>query len=101
MSSSQPSMVTFQDSTPYTDKMDELTVEYDKVYQNKYATKYFQNKDQLTHVVEWLVLKKDYMLESNYNGKIVLKNKEGSTYTIDVDALSGEYHEKVLVGNLQ
>jgi hypothetical protein len=41
------------------------------------------------------------MLESNYNGKIVLKNKEGSTYTIDVDALSGEYHEKVLVGNLK
>jgi hypothetical protein len=101
MSSTQPSMVTFHDSTPYTDTYEEVTVESDKVYQNKYSTKFFQNKDQLTHVVEWFCLKKNFILESNYNGKIVLKNKNGSTYTIDIDGLSGEFHEKILVGPLQ
>ena len=73
----------------------------DRVYHNKYQKKYFQNKDQLDYVIEYLVLDKGYFMDSERAGKIVFTNpKEPRVYTFDLNELSCNLEEKVLVGKL-
>ena len=63
--------------------------------------KYFNNDDQLKYVIEYLVLDKGYFMDSDRARKIVFKHpKESTTYTFDLNELSCEVKDKILIGTL-
>ena len=115
-------IVTRRRETPCTFSYEDVSVENKnkrvRVYQNKFNSKVFQNKEQLNHVIHDLVVRenivtfdqiyhdlvvnKGYLMDSNHGGKIVFKHsKLDSTYTLYLDNLTGEYSTKYYVGSLQ
>tara|TARA_B100000674_G_scaffold458949_1_gene435631 strand:- start:618 stop:944 length:327 start_codon:yes stop_codon:yes gene_type:complete len=99
-------IVTRRRETPCTFSYEDVSVENKnkkvRVYQNKFNSKVFQNKEQLNHVIHDLVVNKGYLMDSNYGGKIVFKHsKLDSTYTLYLDNLTGEYSTKHYVGSLE
>lgn len=98
-------IVTKNHATDFTSTFENVEVDRqnkrDRVFHNKLRKKYFSSEDQLKYVVESLVLDNGYLMDSERGKKIVFKHpKNYSTYTFDLDELSGEYQEKKLVATL-
>ena len=98
-------IVTKEYATDYTTTCDYVEVDrrnkFDRVFHNKSNKKYFHNDDQLKYVIEYLVLDKGYFMDSDRAGKIVFKHpKESATYTFNLNELSCEVKDKILIGTL-
>ncbi len=98
-------IVTKEYATDYTSIRDYVEVDrrnkLDRVFHNKSNKKYFHNDDQLKYVIEYLVLDKGYFMDSDRERKIVFKHpKESATYTFNLNELSCEVKDKILVGTL-
>jgi hypothetical protein len=88
-------------TTTYENVEVDRTRKLDRVFHNKSQKKFFQNDDQLKYVIEYLVLDKGYFMDSDRGGKIVFKNpKDSSIYTFDLNELSCNLEDRVLVGTL-
>ena len=91
------------DCTQFTEKVSvEKSSNLSKVFLNRFQKKWFQNKDQLDYVVDYLVLDKGFVLDKQRNGVIVFNhpNKE-STYHLDTNEMTGQFVEKRLLGSFE
>lgn len=98
-------IVTKDYATDYTTTYENVEVDrsrkLDRVFHNKSQKKFFQNDDQLKYVIEYLVLDRGYIMDSDRGGKIVFKHsKESSVYTFDLNELTCNLEDRVLVGTL-
>ena len=83
------SMQLYHDETLHTCSESSLVVEDGKIYQIIDRTKDFHSREQLAKIVENLTLEKGFMLDSDTNKYIVLKNPTDPQTSYTFDLLEG------------
>ena len=97
------SMQLYHDETTHTCSDSSIVVEDNKIYQVINRTKDYHSLDQLTKIVENLTLDKGFMLDSNTNKYIVLRNPTSpeTTYTFDLIECWVSRQDKKFLGNVE
>jgi len=96
------SIVLVNDGTEFTRKYERVFVEDGCAWQQKLRTKYFQNRDQLDHVIHDLVVNKGYIMDTVNKDVVLFKHPTlKSSYTIYHNELAGSYEDTFLLGKLK
>ena len=93
----------YDESTEFTNAKSSLIVENNKIFQVIERTRTIQSKEQLDRIIENLTLQRGFVLDSDQNKFIVLKNPLDSETTYVIDHLVPEINKvtKRFLGNVE
>jgi hypothetical protein len=95
-------IVTANKSTDFTNTEEQVLVEGKKVFKRKFRTKFFNNAEQIPHVINDLVVNKGFILDKHTSKEFIFKNSVNPNiqYKLYPKELYGEYEEKELIADL-
>ena len=76
------------------------------LFRNHKGTKILTNVEQLNHIINYLVVQKDFLMEKNYNNEIVFLHPKNSTehtakYTYYPNTMTMCKEEKIFLSYIQ